>query len=173
MRTRFSRLVPYAGALACAVLLPAAVLAHTTGVSFEKTVGAYRADIGYDPAAPQAGAPERFDFDLYAAGTQDEADFGDIWVRIMQGNDTLFATGIHRPAIGKATLLYTFPAGGTYTIDTRFEKDENAVTEVSFQLPVTAASGQGSAAGMPLLIGAALGGLILGALGALAYLRRK
>lgn len=149
---------------------PLFLYAHSTGVSFEKVVGAYKVDIGYDPVSPQVGIAERFDFELLT-NTGEEADFGDIWVRIMQGNTTIFASGIHRPYIGKATLLFTFPGPGTYTISARFEKNENMLAETSFDLPVSAASG-GTTVPYAAVLGFAAG-ILLGALGVFLYVRNR
>lgn len=117
-------------------LFVSTVLAHGDGASFEKEVGNYSIDIGYDPENPEAGEPARFDFKLFDKSSGAVVAFSDVWVRIEKEKNTVFATGIHNPEFGKAGLLYSFPEAGTYTIFARFENGDKTIVETSFDLDV-------------------------------------
>ncbi len=114
--------------------------AHGSGSSFEKVVGAYLVDVGYDPASLEVDSTVRFDFTLRGATSSEEIQFSDVWVRIEKEKKTVFASGIHRSEFGKTGLLYTFGEPGTYTIYARFQNNEDTIVETSFPLDVSGAS---------------------------------
>ena len=136
-------------------------LAHGGGESLEKVVGEYRIDIGYDPAIIEAARPSFFDFDLLFNETGGRSEFSDIWVRIMKGKQTVFASGVHKPSFGNTTMVYTFSEGGEYSIDVRFQNEGGKIAEASFPLTVQSTpSATGSGSGISflwLVIGAAMG----------------
>ncbi len=115
--------------------------AHQTGLSWENIVGNYKLDIGYDPVQIQAGEPQRFDFDIFQMpqGTN-EGSFTDVWVRISEGQNTIFASGIHRMEFGKPGMIITFPKAGNYQLYVRFENSAGSLAEET--LPVTVVAGQ-------------------------------
>ena len=138
---------------------PTVVLAHTTGASFEKQIGKYTVDIGYDTTVPQAGERLVLDFNLENKDTT-LAAFDYVWVRISSDTETVLATGIHRADVGPTSLLFAIPGDfrGPLTINARFEKGENTLAETSFELPV-------KSTGLSPFFGAVLGailGLVVG-----------
>lgn len=125
------------------------VFAHGTEVSFEKEIGDYLVDIGYDPEKPEVGLSERFDFGLTDNKTKVAVSFSDVWVRIEKEKNTVFAGGIHNPKFGKAGLIYTFPELGEYSISVRFQNNEETIIEASFPLKV-AGSAEKSKKSLPI-----------------------
>jgi hypothetical protein len=117
-------------------LVPGTALAHGTGASLEKIVGEYRLDIGYNPTILEAQDPSIFDFDLLFDETGERAAFTDMWVRIVQGRKTVFASGIHKPDFGNTTMVYSFPEKGDYELTVRFQNEEEKIVEGSFLLEV-------------------------------------
>lgn len=113
--------------------------AHVTGNSWEQVNGRYKIDIGYDQNQFVAGQPVRFDFSALEARTGEPADFSSVWVRVVKGSTTVFATGLHRPALGPASMTFTFPDAGDYSLDVRFDHDLETVTEQNFPITVLAA----------------------------------
>lgn len=113
------------------------VFAHGNGASFEKEIGNYSVDIGYDPEKLKSGLSERLDFGLSDKVSGSTVAFSDVWVRIEKDKNTIFASGIHNPKFGKAGLLYTFPEVGTYTVSARFEDNDKIIVETSFDLAVS------------------------------------
>ena len=137
------------------------ILAHGGGESLEKVVGEYKVDIGYDPATLEAGSRSSFDFDLILNETGERSEFSDIWLRIMKGKQTVFASGVHKPSFGNTTMVYTFAEGGEYSLDVRFQNEGGKIAEASFPLTVQStpsATGLGSGISfLWLAIGAAMG----------------
>jgi hypothetical protein len=137
------------------------ILAHGGGESLEKVVGEYKIDIGYDPAVLEGGSPAYFDFDLLLNQTGERAEFSDIWVRIMLGKQAVFASGIHKPSFGNTTMVYTFPEGGEYELNVRFQNEGEEIVETLFPITVQSASNAAdSGSGISFLwlaIGAAMG----------------
>lgn len=112
------------------------VSAHTTGSSWEQVYNEYKVDVGYDPTIFVANEPERLDFNVVKEATGEDVPFADVWVRISKGNKTVFATGVHKPSLGKTGMTFTFPEAGDYLLSARFEKDGNTVVESSFPITV-------------------------------------
>jgi len=108
---------------------------HVSGQSWEVVLKEYKIDVGYDPAPFVSGQPVRLDFNVTKEATSEQVDFADVWVRITEGEKTVFASGIHRPSIGRAGMTFTFPEAGDYILSTRFEKDGTTIAETTF--PVT------------------------------------
>jgi len=116
------------------------VVAHSTGESFEKKVGDYLVDIGYDPAIFEAGISNTFSFGLVNAQTEEEIDFDYVWVRIEQEGQTDFASGIKKQELGATTMIYTFPEITTYDISVRYQKGDEIIAETSVPINVVKSS---------------------------------
>ncbi len=112
------------------------ILAHTTGQTVETAVGNSLIDIGYDVKDISVGQSVVFDFNLTDLKKENDVPFTDVWVKVQQGNQTVFASGIHRPQYGKTGMIFTFPTPGDYTISTRFQNNDTTLAETSFTLPV-------------------------------------
>ena len=155
-------------ALLCWLLSAGIASAHTTEASWEVPTGPYTADVGYDPPQFTAGQYERFDFTLWQGATTSGkvAQYPQIWVRITRGSDTLLATGIWTQPIGPTTLLYEFPAPGSYTLEASFRDAEgNDIAVETFPISVSGSLGSVSLS----LILELLGACILGGAAALLF----
>jgi hypothetical protein len=117
-------------------VIPVIVFAHGDGQSFETVVGQYKVDIGYDVVSFRAAETVRFDFDVTTEAGGETVAFSDAWVRIVKENKTVFASGIHKPIIGKTGMTFTFPEGGEYQLSVRFQNNSQSVTEATFQVTV-------------------------------------
>lgn len=152
--------------------LPMMALGHGTGGSFEQKVGDYTVDVGYEPAAPQAGERLLLDFKLNSAADDTPIDFSDVWVRIEHDKDTLLATGVARTYLGPSTLLYVLPESiDSATISVRYEKGDKTLAESSFPLKILPADGSENMPDSKIIFG--LAGLFLGALGVHLIMRRS
>jgi hypothetical protein len=152
-------------------LLFSGAKAHQTGSSWEKVVGNYKIDLGYDPTVVLSGQPERLDFNIIDTKTGQSAPFTDVWVRISQDQDTVFASGIHRLTFGLTGMIFEFPKSGDFNLNVRFENQDNTIVQADF--PITVA-GQDiavkPAAKYPIILITVVGmfGLIAGSLVPLA-----
>lgn len=142
--------------------LPGFASAHNTRVSLEKAVGEYTVDIGYNPLVLEAKDPASFDFSLLLKETGEQAEFSDIWVRVVQDKQTFFATGISKPDFGNATMVYTFPEGGAYELNIRFQNKGEALAEVSFPLTVEKTAASAGSPGFVWLVAGLFGGAMAG-----------
>ncbi|MEX2008011.1 MAG: hypothetical protein WD850_00730 [Candidatus Spechtbacterales bacterium] len=118
------------------MVLPQGVFAHGTGASFEADVDQYRIDVGYEPEQMSVDIATLFDFLLQDRQTGEDVAFSDVWVRISQGNQTVFASGVARPRFGTTTLTYLFPRAGSYELSVRFQNQGEAIVESTFPLTV-------------------------------------
>ncbi len=113
--------------------------AHTTGASFEKPVGKYIVDVGYDPGTFVIGESIRFDFELKEQKDLASVHFAQVWVRILEEGSTVLATGIHRGEYGNPTLLYTFAQPGKYVLEASFrDVADNDIAVQQFPISVSA-----------------------------------
>ena len=126
-------------AAAALMALPFLVFAHQTGVSFEKEIGAYLIDTGYDPPQPQGGERIVFDFNLKSKTDKTPEPFDYVWVRLEKDTSTLLATGIARADFGPTSLLYQIPENmsGNLSVNVRYQKGDQALAETDFTIPVT------------------------------------
>lgn len=154
----------------CTVSTVGVASAHTTGSSWNVADGEYTVDVGYDPALFTAGEYARFDFLLWRgpANTGEEAAYSHIWVRITNDDkDTQLATGVMRQEIGPTTMLFAFPEAGAYVLETSYrDADGNDIAKASFPIQVAAPSGALRLSQLASLVGAAVLGALVGALGA-------
>lgn len=154
------------------------VSAHGTGASFEKNIGNYKVDIGYDPMTFSAGQSQRFDFNIYDTKSDSPVNFSDVWVLISQGNKTVFAGGIYKSDLGVAGMTFVFPKEGDYILDVRFENNSNTIVEVTF--PITVLEGEVSGTNVSTnkssflgLLVSAIIGLSIGFLLAFNFIRKS
>jgi hypothetical protein len=120
------------------LVIPVAfALAHGTGESFEAESNGYLVDVGYSVSEFNADSSVVFDFGLKNEDGED-AKFSDVWVRVVRGDATVFAGGVHNARFGGATMTYTFPSAGEYELSVRFQEDGKSIAESSFPLVVEA-----------------------------------
>ena len=147
------------------VIAPVHVLAHGAGASFEQTIGEYKIDVGYDPVEPRVGERLILDFNLQTQSDPD-VDFDRVWVRVVDGTKTLYATGVGKSMFGATTLLLTLPSfEGPATVQVRFEKGTEKLVDTTFPLPVAAEKSAGLKEAHLLLTGGFFGAIIGGFIG--------
>lgn len=111
--------------------------AHGTGESFERQVGSYVIDVGYDPATFTTGEPTRFDFGLWNEDKTVAADFKTAWVRIARpGKDVLFTGYLGFPSFGSVGMVYVFADSGPYELTARFENNDGTIAEATIPFTV-------------------------------------
>lgn len=139
--------------------------AHLYGASLEKTVGEYFVDIGHSEERLEVGDSVRFDLNIYFDNDRQQAlDFTDAWVRISQGNKTMFAGNLHQPILGKAGMTVVFPEEGEYELSARYHDEDSTLVETTFPLSVDPEPKSGLSLGSsPLfLAGGVLASLVIG-----------
>lgn len=117
-------------------VLPTFVFAHPNGTSWEQVFNQYKVDVGYDPSSFVVGEPVRLDFNVTREQGGQDVDFADVWVRVVRDETTVFATGVHKPSIGRAGMTFTFPAAGAYSLHVRFEKAGESIVDATFPMTV-------------------------------------
>lgn len=151
-------------------LLPATLIAHGSGASYEEEKNGYLIDIGYGPDAIAAGQRLRLDFDLIALDISTTSDlFTDVWVRITKGDELYFSANVAEPYFGPTVLNLLLPDPGEYDIYTRYQNDATNVVDTTFTLLVATSSTTASPASAPGWLSVTTlftlgGGLITGAL---------
>lgn len=118
------------------LVIPAFAQAHGDGASWEQVFNQYKVDVGYDPARFVVGEPVHYDFNLTTEQGGQDVEFADVWVRIMQGDNTVFASGVHKPSVGPAGMTFTFPRAGEYELNVRFEKAGESIVDAAFPVIV-------------------------------------
>lgn len=122
------------------ILIPGSVIAHGSETSFEAQMEKGIIDIGYSPETFQAGEKIVLEFDMrtQALPNGERIDFDRVWVRMRNGENTYFASGIAKSVIGPTTLSLTLPheAAGKMTLTVRFEKEEVSIGEAEFEVDI-------------------------------------
>lgn len=154
------------------LVIPLAVFGHGLGASYEEVVDGYIIDIGYEPEVVTSESRVRFDFGISRDNTGEEVEYSDVWIRINEGTQTVFATGIHRPEFGGAGLLYTFPEEGDYEISARFQNGSEQLAEVVFPIDVIGIVEDSTTSPSSLVL-VGLISLLVGGLVSFILMRRK
>lgn len=127
--------------LLVAMSVPYSALAHGEGQSVEKTVGEYTVKLEYEAFELQAGESTRLDFEMMRGENKEDIPFSNVWVRITQGNKTIFAGGIAKSDFAKTGVTYTFPESGDYELSARFQNDKGeSIVEAAFPLKIAQAT---------------------------------
>ena len=151
------------------IIVPLVAFAHGDGASFERQVGDYIVDVGYEPENPQVGERLLLDLNILNADESPQ-DFTSVWVRLEEGGGSVLATGVAKSAVGPTTLLMKMPSAGEFTLYARFELSGTVLAEASFSLSVGEGE-QSSSGNSDNWLLSALAGLIVGAAG--VYLLKK
>lgn len=126
------------------------VFANGFGVTLDKVVGDYTANVDYDALSGIfTGQPVQFAFQLFNKNRSQAVDFTNIWVNItpMETNKDngytppIFDGGIIRPGFSPAGMAFTFLAAGTYDLKLRFDNGDKTLAEATF--PLTVEGGEG------------------------------
>jgi hypothetical protein len=165
-KTLSLRLVIPVIALAMVLSLPFFVFGHGDGESLEKEVDGYLIDIGYNTTEFIVGSSVVFEFDI--SKEEESVDFDDVWVRISEGNKTVFASGIYNAEFGGARMTYSFPSEGAYEFSVRFQDGSESITEAVFPIEVLPNSDEEDSQNWVLT---ALLGALVGAVAGVAAVR--
>ncbi len=82
---------------------------------FDRTVGPYALDVGWDPVAPNVGEKTVFKVSVRDASSLETTDLSGVLLRFEKGEKVWFA-GTLDLAGGDAVLTYAFPETGSWTI---------------------------------------------------------
>lgn len=125
------------------------VRANGFGAVLDKVVGDYTLNVDYDAVnGIVAGDPVQFAFQLFNKDRSAPQEFTDVWVSITPSGTNssytppLFDGGLIQSNIFPATMTFIFPAGGTYDLKVRYDKNDKTLAEAAFPLTV---SGSGNA----------------------------
>ncbi len=156
-------------AVVCVSLAPVLAQAHSTGFTYEAPVGEYFVDIGANRMEIEPNELTLFEFNLYPkSDVNNLAEFDSVYVTVAdQKSGVVYAGAVHSPGTDVLTVMsYSFPAGGEYEMSARFDKDGDALAEVTFTVPV-----KGSVGAEQMLKFALLGGIIV--LGTLFWMKNR
>lgn len=112
------------------------LFAHGTGGSIEQEEDGYLVDIGYSPERLVAQETVRFDFLLFNTESGEAVDFTDLWLRLEQEDQLIFAGGISQPYFGEAGMSLYLPETGTYTGYVRYQAGQDSLAETEFEIVV-------------------------------------
>lgn len=123
--------------LLTAVLFANVAFAHETGLSFEKAVGDYVVDVGFDADTIKEAESVQLDAVLWNKEKTQSIDYTDVFVRIQSSEEeTVFASDFFKPQIGSAGAIFAFPKTGDYVMELIFIKDEQSLAKADFQVNV-------------------------------------
>lgn len=124
-----------------AVLFANVAFAHETGLSFEKAVGDYVVDVGFDADIIKEAEPVQLDAVLWNKEKTQSQDYSDVFVRIQSAEEeTVFASDFFKPQIGSAGAVFAFPKAGDYVMEVIFIKDEQLLAKTEFEVNVKEAT---------------------------------
>lgn len=147
--------------------------AHGFGLTLEQKLSEGRTAF-LDVSTPMITAldPARLDFDIVGE-TGESIAYTDIWVRIEQEGQLVFAGPVQPSVFGPTGFTLTFPLEGVYTVGARFQNGETELAEASFAVTVDPAFESAKKDGAALSLfsyGAAAAG---GFLAAFIFIKRK
>ena len=148
--------------------------AHGIGLTVEsQTPEGYTASLDVDTPVPYQNEAIRLDFEIFSAERK-PIEFTDIWVRIEQGENAVFAGPIARPQFGATGFSTTLPFSGEYTVFVRFNDDNTVITETQFTLFVEAAKSAGNGGGaLAMSVATFVIGVLCGFFAAQLFMKRK
>ena len=159
--------------------------ANGFGVTLDKVVGEYTANVDYDAITGlAAGDSTQFAFQLFNKDRSQQLDFTDVWVKIIPTNtgkpynSPIFAGGIGMPVFGPPVITFAFPKSGSYDLFVRYENKDKSLVEATFPLVVSDSGNQTVAAAVqrwapPFIVGAFTSFVCIFGIGKLRRLRRK
>jgi len=128
-------------ALIILVFFPLIVSAHLDAEE-RKISDNYIIDFGWSPENPTKYESTTMSFFIIESTDENDPDIENklinpdkTWIRISDDKNIYFS-GFIRPEAQVSSITYQFPKGGTYEITTRFIKDDNILTQTSFQVKV-------------------------------------
>lgn len=141
MRVRMNTFFALSAFMLSAYMMPHVASAHGTGLTITSTTSNYFIDVDYSAFIIYALETGRFDFRLFKDPERTEpVDFTQVWVRLIQDNETVegetvFSGWISRAIFGSTGMSIQLPAAGTYRMTLRYNDGDNLIIEET--LPFT------------------------------------
>jgi hypothetical protein len=120
------------------LLVPVVSFAHGDSPSFEKQVGPYLIDIGYDRLGFRPGEDVTFSFDLYRTDGPAPAfePFQTVRMEITKEGQIIEAREIENERNFIPSTVYAFPEAGDYGFYAAFVQSGSIVAQAVFDAPV-------------------------------------
>ncbi len=123
-------------------LVPSVASAHGDSPSFEREVGSYLVDIGFDREGFRPGEEVKFDLDLYTTGDHPEfVSYDSIDVRITKEEKELFTQTIQNDPVYIPSFTYTFPEEGGYGLSVAYVESGAVKVATTFDVAVAPMAG--------------------------------
>ncbi len=123
-------------------LVPIGASAHGDRPSFERAVGEYLIDVGFDREGFRPGEEVTFDLDLYTTGDHPEfVSYDSIDVRISKGDELLFEHTVQNDPVYIPSFTYTFPEEGSYQMTVAYVQSGAVKVETTFDAAVAPMAG--------------------------------
>lgn len=119
-------------------VLPAVVLAHGVGASFEKQTDDFFVDVGFDRPF-QVGEETLIDFSLFSVKkgkVEDLASFTKLTYSIHSGSTILATRTINKPEFGKVFETLTPDKRGNWTLTMDFMSGDTSIFKSSFEMEI-------------------------------------
>jgi hypothetical protein len=121
---------------------PTGASAHGDSPSFEREVGDYLIDVGFDREGFRPGEEVTFNLDLYTTSDHPEfVSYDSIDIRISQENETLFKHTIQNDPVHIPSFTYTFPEAGAYQLSFAYIESGAVKVETTFDAVVEPMAG--------------------------------
>jgi hypothetical protein len=92
--------------------------------------------VNYNVDQLQAGLPTTFNFRLYQIADGRLLEFETVNVRFTRDGTAALAVALPRSPGGDAVYTYTFPAAGSFALETEFVKSKQTLARATFPLAV-------------------------------------
>jgi hypothetical protein len=133
------------GFLLALFLLSAPISLAHLATGMDKEVNGYLIDMGHDPESINAREPFTLMLTIANATTKEQLNPEKVWVRIVKGEQVVFA-GTFAPEARTVSTMMSLPEGGIYTMDVRFfGESPKAWAAVEFPLTVQVKKASGMA----------------------------
>lgn len=119
-----------------ALMAPFFSLAHGVGESFERQVGEYLIDVGYNTFTITEEELVRFDFKLLNAASNVDVPFDTVTVRIRDEDRIVYAFDLARATQGPTDASITMPYAGVFTMSLDYRGNEMMFASTTFEFNV-------------------------------------
>ncbi len=128
--------------LVSCIFAPTGALAHGDSPSFEREVGEYLVDIGFNREGFRPGEEVQFDLDLYTTSDHPEfVSYDSVDVRISKGDETVFEHTVQNDPVYIPSFTYAFPQEGSYQLTFAYVESGAVKVETTFDAAVAPMAG--------------------------------
>ncbi len=123
-----------------ATILPHMALADAEAQVLEVKVNNAVIKIGYDQDKAGLGEPVPFTFELLQEDESAEMPFDSLWINIkpkVNQNQDLLIAEVKKASTGSTGITYDFPQTGEYTFAIRYNRDDRALAEHTFDFAIS------------------------------------